>query len=166
MAVYIALGSNLGDREQNLREALGLLPPLVAVEAVSALYESKPQSPAPPPDYLNAACRVATELAPHDLLQYLKDIERRLGRVPGPRWSPRPIDLDIALYDGLVLEEQDLVIPHPRLLERNFVLQPLLDLDSSLVHPRSGEKLADVLAKVGKEGLKLFLQPGWNLPGP
>ena len=166
MAVYIALGSNLGDREHNLRQALRLLPPLVQVEAVSALYESKPQPPAPPPDYLNAACRAATELAPHELLRHLQDIERRLGRTPGPRWSPRPIDLDIALYDGLVLEDPDLVIPHPRLLERNFVLQPLLDLDSSLVHPKSGEKLVVVLARVGKDGLKLLLQAGWNLPGP
>jgi 2-amino-4-hydroxy-6-hydroxymethyldihydropteridine diphosphokinase len=166
VAVYLALGSNLGDREHNLRQALRLLPPFVKVEAVSALYESTPQPPAPPPDYLNAACRVATELAPYELLRYLQDIERRLGRTPGPRWSSRPIDLDIVLYDGLVLEDPDLVIPHPRLLERNFVLQPLLDLDARLVHPKSGEKLDDALVRVGRAGLGLVLEQGWDQAGP
>lgn len=166
MAVYIALGSNLGDREHNLRRALRLLPPLVQVEAISALYESTPQPPAPPPDYLNAACRAATELAPHELLRHLQDIERRLGRTRGPRWSPRPIDLDIVLYDGLVLEDSDLVIPHPRLLERNFVLQPLLDLDSSLVHPVTGERLGDVLGRVGGAGLKSVKAIGWDQSPP
>ncbi len=111
MAIYIALGSNLGDRKQNLVEALTLMTPDVTVEAVSKLYESTPQPPAPPPDYLNAACRVSTELEPHALLAYLKEIERRLGREPGPRWSPRIIDLDIALYNDLVLDDPDLVDP-------------------------------------------------------
>ncbi|HLF76147.1 MAG TPA: 2-amino-4-hydroxy-6-hydroxymethyldihydropteridine diphosphokinase [Dehalococcoidia bacterium] len=162
MAVYIALGSNLGDRERNLREALRLLAPLVQVEAVSALYESEPQPPAPPPSYLNAACRVATALSPRELLRHLKAIEQQLGRQPGPRWSPRPIDLDIALYDDLVLAEPDLTIPHPRLLERSFVLQPLLDLDPELVHPVTGERLDDVLRRAGASGLSLAEGIGWD----
>ncbi|HWC29805.1 MAG TPA: 2-amino-4-hydroxy-6-hydroxymethyldihydropteridine diphosphokinase [Dehalococcoidia bacterium] len=151
MAIYIALGANLGDRRANLREALRLLPPDVEVEEVSALYESPPQPPAPPPAYLNAACRIATRLEPRDLLHYLKRIERDLGRRNAKRWAPRPIDLDIALYHDRVVEEDDLVIPHPRLSERAFVLQPLLDLDARLVHPVTGERLSDLLSSV-KEG--------------
>jgi 2-amino-4-hydroxy-6-hydroxymethyldihydropteridine diphosphokinase len=161
LAVYIALGSNLGDRRQNLREALRLLPPEVVVEAVSALYESEPQPPAPPPNYLNAACRASTKLSPRDLLNHLKAIERQLGREPGPRWSPRPIDLDIALYDDLVIDEPDLTVPHPRLAERNFVLRPLLDLDADLVHPVLGLPLSTLLKEVGEEGLKLAEVVGW-----
>jgi 2-amino-4-hydroxy-6-hydroxymethyldihydropteridine diphosphokinase len=161
MAVYIALGSNLGDRRQNLTQALRLMPPLVRVNAISALYESAPQPPAPPPSYLNAACRVTTELAPQQLLDHLKAIETRLGREPAPRWAPRIIDLDIVLYYGLIVDEPDLKIPHPRLIERNFVLQPLLDIDPDLVHPVTGERLADLLSLVGDGGLERVELAGW-----
>src|SRR5690606_2345692 len=125
--------ANLGDRRANLVAALDRLPPLVRVEAVSALYESPPQPPAPPPAYLNAAIRVQTGLEPEDLLAYLKQVERDLGRRPSARWAPRPIDLDIALYDDRIVDTEALQIPHPRLPERNFVLRPLLDLDPDLV---------------------------------
>ena len=148
MAVYIALGANLGDRRANLSEALRRLEPEVHVEAVSALYESPPQPPAPPPAYLNAACRVTTKLEPRPLLDYLKRIERDMGRSDAARWAPRPIDLDIALYDDRVVNDADLVIPHPRMTERAFVLRPLLDLDPELVHPVTGRRLADQLAEL------------------
>jgi 2-amino-4-hydroxy-6-hydroxymethyldihydropteridine diphosphokinase len=154
MAVYIALGANLGDRLANLKRSLELMPPKVEVEAVSPVYESSPQPPAPPPSYLNAACRVRTLLTPRDLLSHLKAIEVRMGREPAPRWHPRLIDLDIVLYDDQVVDEPDLVIPHPQLIQRNFVLQPLLDLDPTLRHPATGELLADVLRRVGGEGLQ------------
>jgi 2-amino-4-hydroxy-6-hydroxymethyldihydropteridine diphosphokinase len=158
--VYIALGANLGDRRANLAAALGLLPPEVTVEAVSPLYESEPQPPAPPPSYYNAAARVATQLAPHALLRHLKEIERRLGRTDTTHWAPRPIDLDIALYDDLVLDDADLVIPHPRLQERAFVLQPLLDLDAALVHPRLGVSLLSLLDR--GESLVKIADAGWD----
>lgn len=145
MAIYIAVGANLGDRRATMAQALRLLPPQATVEAVSPLYESEPQPPAAPPSYYNAAARIETSLPPHDLLRHLKEIERRLGRIDATHWEPRPIDLDIALYDGLVLDDSDLVIPHARLHERAFVLQPLLDLDPTLVHPRLGVTLASLL---------------------
>ena len=130
--------------------ALQMLPPQVEVEAVSSLYESPPQPPAPPPSYYNAAARVTTSLEPDALLRHLKRIERRLGRKDRARWSPRPIDLDIALYDDLVLETDTLTIPHPRIAERAFVLQPLLDLDPDLTHPVTGERLDGLLGVIGQ----------------
>lgn len=163
MAIYIALGANLGDRRANLLAALRALPPLVRVEAVSALYESPPQPPAPPPAYFNAAARIETELAPEDLLAYLKQIERDLGRGPAERWAPRPIDLDIVLYDDCVLKSDTLQIPHPRLQERAFVLRPLLDLDSELRHPVSGERLEELLADSGEVGLVTIQDRHWSL---
>ena len=131
MGVYIALGSNLGNRRANMAMALRMLEPPARVDAVSGLYESAPQEPAGPPPYYNAVARILTQLAPLDLLDHLKRIERALGRHDTTHWAPRPIDLDIVLYDDLVFQHERLVIPHPRLQERSFVLQPLSDLDPS-----------------------------------
>jgi 2-amino-4-hydroxy-6-hydroxymethyldihydropteridine diphosphokinase len=154
--VYLALGANLGDRRANIRAALTSLPPLVAVEAVSPLYESQPQPPSAQPYYLNGACRVTTDLSPRELLRYVKQIEWQLGRRPGERWGPRPIDIDIALYGDQVVDEPDLQVPHPRLAERAFVLRPLLDLDPTLVHPISGVPLARLLAAIGEQDLRPY----------
>ncbi len=161
MAIYIALGANLGDRRANLIAALEAMPPLVRVEAVSALYESPPQPPAPPPAYYNAVARIETALEPEALLRYLKQIEHDLGRRPTARWAPRPIDLDIALYDDRMLETASLTIPHPRLAERAFVLRPLLDLDPELTHPVTGERLEVLLEGVGEEGLVRVEGSSW-----
>jgi 2-amino-4-hydroxy-6-hydroxymethyldihydropteridine diphosphokinase len=162
VAIYIALGANLGDRRANLAEALRRLEPEVHVEAVSALYESPPQPPAPPPAYLNAVCRVTTELAPRALLRHIKRIEREMGRKSARRWAPRPIDLDIVLYDDRIVGERDLIVPHPRLAERAFVLQPLLDLDPELRQPLTGERLADVLAQLQGYELSQAAPAGWH----
>lgn len=161
MAVYIALGANLGDRRANLRAALEAMPPLVRVEAVSSLYESPPQPPAPPPAYLNAVARVETQLDPEILLAHLKQIERDIGRRPSERWAPRLIDLDIALFDDRIVDTPALQVPHPRLIERAFVLRPLLDLDPELTHPLTGERLEEVLRAVGEEGLVQVEDDGW-----
>ena len=161
MTVYLALGANLGDRRANLIAALGRLPPLVRVEAVSALYESPPQPPAPPPAYLNAAARVETELEPEALLSYLKQIEHDIGRRAGERWAPRPIDLDIALYDDRVVDSETLQIPHPRLPDRAFVLRPLLDIEPDLVHPVGGERLDAMLERVGEDELLRVADRQW-----
>jgi 2-amino-4-hydroxy-6-hydroxymethyldihydropteridine diphosphokinase len=165
VAAYIALGANLGDRRANLAEALRRMEPDIHVEAVSALYESPPQPPAPPPAYLNAACRVATSLEPLDLLDRLKRIERDLGREAAERWAPRPIDLDIALYNDRIVDEPGLVIPHPRLTERAFVLRPLLDLDPNLTHPATGERLSDLLRRLSEQTLTKVGPLGWELEG-
>ena len=163
MAVYIVLGSNLGDRKGNLRAALAAMPSAVRAEAVSALYESPPQPPAPPPSYLNAAARVSTDLDPEALLVYLKQLETDLGRTPSERWAPRVIDLDIALYDDRTVQTDALEIPHPRLVERNFVLRPLLDLDPDLRHPVTGERLETLLERVGEADLTRIAGTGWHL---
>jgi 2-amino-4-hydroxy-6-hydroxymethyldihydropteridine diphosphokinase len=140
-----------------------MLEPLARVEAVSALYESPPQPPAPPPAYLNAACRVVTGLTPLLLLRHLKRIEGLIGRHDLVGWSPRPIDLDIVLFNDEVIDSSDLAIPHPRMLERAFVLQPLLDLNSDLVHPVSGTRLDDDLRQLDGQGLVTVAPPGWHI---
>jgi 2-amino-4-hydroxy-6-hydroxymethyldihydropteridine diphosphokinase len=152
--IYLALGSNLGNRQANLAMALRMLEPLVRVEAVSPLYESAPQPPAPPPDYLNCACRVVTGLTPAALLRCVKQIERLIGRREDERWAPRPIDVDIVLYGDEVVEAVALSIPHARLAERAFVLRPLLDLDAELVDPRTGERLEALLRRLGAYELR------------
>src|SRR5437867_665789 len=122
---YIGLGSNLGNREANLRMALRLMTRLSRVEAVSALYESDPVGPEQPP-YYNAACRIETGLEPLPLLRFLQSIEHEIGRRSGgERWGPRPIDLDLLLYDDRIVDSDDLSVPHPRLSERAFALAPL-----------------------------------------
>ncbi|HWO73212.1 MAG TPA: 2-amino-4-hydroxy-6-hydroxymethyldihydropteridine diphosphokinase [Dehalococcoidia bacterium] len=160
--IYLVLGSNLGNRQANMAMALRMLAPLARVEAVSALYESPPQPPAPPPPYLNAACRIVTGLRPDALLRHVKQIEREIGRYGGERWAPRPIDIDIALYDDQVIDLPELSVPHPRLEERAFFLRPLLDLDADLTHPATGEKLVDVLRRVGEDGLVRIAEVGWE----
>jgi 2-amino-4-hydroxy-6-hydroxymethyldihydropteridine diphosphokinase len=158
--IYLALGSNLGNRRANLALALRMLEPLVRVEAVSALYESPPQPPAPPPPYLNCACRVVTGLSPLLLLRHVKRIEHTIGRRSAEHWAPRPIDIDIVLFEDETLETEELTIPHPRLAERPFVLQPLLDLDSKLVHPATGERFS----ASWKEELSRVAEQGWAMP--
>jgi 2-amino-4-hydroxy-6-hydroxymethyldihydropteridine diphosphokinase len=145
--IYVALGSNLGDRRVNLQRALELLPPLAEVEALSPIYESTPQPPAPPPAYFNAVCRLRTDLRPEALLAHLKQIEAKMGRRPSAHWAPRVIDLDLVLYNDETLESPSLTIPHPRMHERAFVLAPLRDLgvelDATLVTLTGLQKITD-----------------------
>jgi len=161
--IYLALGSNLGNRQANMALALRMLEPLARVEAVSALYESPPQAPAPPPVYFNAACRVVTGLTPLLLLRHLKRIEGLIGRHDNVRWSPRPIDLDIVLFGDEVIESDELVIPHPRMLERAFVLRPLLDLDADLIHPVSARRLDADISGLGDHGVEQIAPVGWHV---
>ena len=168
--IYLALGANLGNRQANIALALRMLEPLVRVEAVSSLYESPPQGgalslskgPAGQPPYYNAACRVITGLRPLALLRHVQRVEDAIGRRAGERWGPRPVDIDIALYEDLVLSAAGLTIPHPMLKERAFVLRPVLDIDPDAVDPASGERLADVLARVGEGSLKLIVAGEWH----
>ena len=160
--IYLALGSNLGNRQANMELSMRMMEPLVRVEAVSPLYESSPQPPAPAPDYLNAVCRVVTGLPPNLLLSHLKRIESGIGRHSRQHWQPRPIDLDILLYyDGIVTSDE-LTLPHPRLLERAFVLRPLLDLAPDLVYPPTGESLDTALTKIEALGLRQIGGADWT----
>jgi 2-amino-4-hydroxy-6-hydroxymethyldihydropteridine diphosphokinase len=139
--VYIGLGSNLGDREATIRRALELLAAdgAIEVEAVSSLRETEPVGYVDQPRFLNGAAALRTELAPRAVLERLQRVEAALGRDrTGPRFGPRTIDLDLLLYDGVQVNEPGLVIPHPRLVERRFVLEPLAELDSTLELPGRG----------------------------
>lgn len=161
---FLGLGSNVGRRDANLRRALDRLAPHARVLAVSPLYETEPWGVAPQPPFLNAVALVEPRLPPRPLLGALKDIEAALGRKPGPVGAPRPIDLDILYYDRLVLEEPGLVIPHPRLHLRAFVLVPLADLAPDLVDPRQMRRVADLLAALPaaeRAGVRLAQRDWW-----
>jgi 2-amino-4-hydroxy-6-hydroxymethyldihydropteridine diphosphokinase len=162
-AVYLGLGSNLGNREANLRMALRLLDPLCRVEEVSSLYETAPVGVEDQPPFYNAACRVTTGLGPEALLRFLQGVEFEVGRRPGgPRWGPRPVDLDILLYGDRIVEWADLVLPHPRLAERPFVLVPLAEMAPDLRHPTLGETVRELLTAAGEQGVALVEPTGWH----
>jgi 2-amino-4-hydroxy-6-hydroxymethyldihydropteridine diphosphokinase len=144
---YIGLGSNLGDREGNLREALALLAELGEVRA-SSFRETEPVGVTDQPRFLNAAAEVSTDLPAHDFLDALLAIERDLGRDRSreERWGPRTLDLDLLLYGDDVIDEPGLTVPHPRLAERRFVLEPLYELAPDLVLP-DGTRVGDLLVR-------------------
>jgi 2-amino-4-hydroxy-6-hydroxymethyldihydropteridine diphosphokinase len=143
-AAYIGLGANLGDREETIRAAVAELPGVVAV---SPLRETDPVGVTDQPRFLNGVAALETELAPRELLDVLLAVERRLGRERRERWGPRTIDLDLLLYGDAVIDEDGLKIPHPRLHERRFVLEPLADLAPQLVVPGLGG-VEDLLAEL------------------
>jgi 2-amino-4-hydroxy-6-hydroxymethyldihydropteridine diphosphokinase len=139
--VYIGLGSNLGDREATIRRALELLEadPAIQVVGVSALRETDPVGLEQQPRFLNGAAVLRTDLAPRDLLERMLAVERQLGRErTGPRFGPRTIDLDLLLYGDRQIDSAGLEVPHPRLAERRFVLEPLAELDGDLEVPGRG----------------------------
>jgi 2-amino-4-hydroxy-6-hydroxymethyldihydropteridine diphosphokinase len=137
---FVGIGSNLGDREGHLRAALDRLAAEEGIEvvAVSRLRETEPVGPVEQGPFLNGAVQVATELPPRELLARLLDVEQRLGRVRGERFGPRTIDLDLLVYGDEVVDEPGLALPHPRLHERRFALEPLAELAPGLVVPGRG----------------------------
>ena len=154
-AVHIGLGGNLGDPVSTLREALALVAALpgVEVEAVSSAYESAPVGLEDQPAFVNAAARLRTGLPLEQLLERLLGIERRLGRVRTVRYGPRTCDLDILLAGDEVVDEPGLAVPHPRLAERRFALEPLIELDPALSLP-DGTRLSTLLEAVGDQAVR------------
>lgn len=151
---WLGLGSNLGDRERNLAQAAGRLSRTRGIEirGRSSLYESAPFGP-PQPDYLNAVLEVDCALAPAELLAVCKAVERELGRVPGPRWGPRPIDLDLLLADEIVAEPE-LQVPHLELHKRAFALLPLCEVAPRAFHPVLRREMRAILADLGDQGVR------------
>lgn len=151
---YLALGSNLGDRLANLRAALEGLEPRVHVLEESAVYETPPWGYSDQPAFLNMAVKVRTRLQPRRLLKTLKELEARLGREESFRYGPRKIDLDILFYEDLILNEETLTIPHPRIQERAFVLVPLADVGGQVMHPVLRRTVQELLKAVDASGIR------------
>jgi 2-amino-4-hydroxy-6-hydroxymethyldihydropteridine diphosphokinase len=134
--VFIALGSNLGDKHKNILDAVNyLIEEGVDIRKISSIIETAPYGLTEQPSFLNCVIEGYTELSPRKLLLLLLDIEKRLGRVRTIKWGPRTIDLDIIFYDDLVIDEPDLKVPHPDMKNRIFVLKPLVEIEPDFVHP-------------------------------
>jgi 2-amino-4-hydroxy-6-hydroxymethyldihydropteridine diphosphokinase len=148
----IALGSNLGDSLTILQQACASLAETEGIELIScsSWYQTQPIGP-PQPDYLNGCVLVKTKLSPLDLLKCLWQIEQQFGRERKERWGARTLDLDIILYDNLIMNNPDLQIPHPRMRERAFVLIPLAEIAPNWLEPVTGEKIIDLKNKFNQE---------------
>lgn len=150
----IALGSNLGDSKQILNQALEMLSQTSRIELIShsSWYETVPVGP-PQPNYVNGCAILQTQLLPEDILQILLKIEQQFGRIRQERWGPRILDLDILLYDDLILEMQNLTIPHPRMNERAFVLVPLAEIAPHWIEPLSGQTILQLSQAIDCSGI-------------
>ena len=152
--VYLGLGSNMGDRQNNLRRALDFLSQRLRVGKVSSMYDTEPVGDVNQPSFLNMVCEAYTKLTPMELLSLAKGIELKLGRAPGKSNAPRPIDIDILFYGNRVVTTPELIIPHPRLTERAFVLIPLVEIAPDLVHPVNGKTITKLVRGVtGVQGV-------------
>jgi 2-amino-4-hydroxy-6-hydroxymethyldihydropteridine diphosphokinase len=154
--VYLALGTNLGDRLKNLKQAISSLTPQLDVNAKSQVYETPPWGFEDQPKFLNQVIRANTYLDPEPLLKHLKRLEVALGRKESFPNGPRLIDMDILFYDDLVVEKPSLVIPHPRLQERGFVLLPLMDIAPALVHPVHKKSIREMAQACDMTGIEKF----------
>ncbi len=154
VTVYLSLGSNLGNRQANLDRALVLLAQRMRLGKISPVYETEPLGNTDQPRFLNLACQVFTHLKPQGLLTLVKGIEEKMGR-RGKSGEARPIDVDIILYGDSVVETPELTIPHPRMAERAFVLEPLAEIAPNAVHPVTGQKIK-AMRKAIKEKQGVF----------
>jgi 2-amino-4-hydroxy-6-hydroxymethyldihydropteridine diphosphokinase len=158
--VYISLGSNLGDRLENIRRALDLLNQAgIRVRRVSSFYKTEPVDFRPQPWFVNCVAEIETDLMPLRLLKTLQSIERDLGRRHGIAKGPRPIDIDILLYGNVVIRSALLMVPHERMTERRFVLIPLRELAPQLRHPATQRTVLEILNEAPDTGQVLKLKP-------
>jgi 2-amino-4-hydroxy-6-hydroxymethyldihydropteridine diphosphokinase len=153
---YISIGSNLGDKLDNCRNGFAALGETdgIIVEDLSKYYQTEPMGYTDQPWFVNAAARILTSLAPLDLLKALKSLESEFGRINNVRFGPRTLDFDIIFYNDMVIEIPDLIIPHPRMYEREFVLRPICDLAPDLIHPVLKKSSRQLLADLAAENQK------------
>jgi 2-amino-4-hydroxy-6-hydroxymethyldihydropteridine diphosphokinase len=155
--VYLGLGSNLGDRNENLKDAITSLPPQMDIKAKSPVYETPPWGYEDQPRFLNQVVKVQTYLDAEPLLKHIKRLEVALGRKATFRNGPRLIDIDILFYDDLILNTPALIVPHPHLHERGFVLLPLMDIAPDLVHPLTKKSVREMVVSCNLAGIKQVL---------
>jgi 2-amino-4-hydroxy-6-hydroxymethyldihydropteridine diphosphokinase len=149
--VFLGLGSNIGDRVKALKEAERLISEIDGVLVVSSasLYETEPVGIVDQPSFINSALKIKTTLRPTELLGGLKEIERKLGRVDTIRWGPRIIDIDILLFDNIVVNKKGLTIPHPEMAKRAFVLVPLSEIAPNVIHPVLKKSVRELVDDLG-----------------
>lgn len=164
--VFLGLGSNDGNREDNIKRALVLLEndKGIKIKAASSLYETKALGESLQPDFVNCVVKIKTDYEPRDLLKIAKSVEKTLGREPHTHMLPRTMDIDILLYDNIDLDSLELRIPHSRLHMRRFVLEPLLEIDKNIRHPVTNELLSDCLEKVKSQKMMKIMDSSevWN----
>jgi len=151
--VFLSLGSNIGHRLDNMQRAIDALGSIIAVQALSSVYETEPWGLTDQPNFLNSCLRGKTRLEPRALIKRLKEIETVIGREPGKRWGPRLIDIDILYFGKQVIDDDDLKIPHKQIAERAFVLAPLADIASEYQDPHSGKSVSEMLAMVDESSV-------------
>lgn len=154
--VYLALGSNMGNRLSNLKAAVLNLTPQMTVKQKSSVYETPPWGFTEQDAFLNQVVKVTTYLEPEPLLRHLKRMETALGRVPNFQNGPRVIDIDILFFDKMIINTPPLVVPHPRLHERAFVLVPLAEIEPDFIHPILQRPINKILEDVDRSEIKLF----------
>jgi 2-amino-4-hydroxy-6-hydroxymethyldihydropteridine diphosphokinase len=156
---FLALGSHLGDRLENLRQARNNLTQQVVIIKSSSIYETPPWGVLDQPPFLNQVVEAHTDLSPLELLTFIKQIELEMGRVKSERYGPRLIDIDILLYGDQIINLPDLVIPHPYMIERAFVLVPLTEIQPNLVIPGENRIVKEFLNMVNTSGILMFKNP-------
>lgn len=154
--IFLGIGSNLGNRVNNLRWAISELKKnkLIRVDKVSSFWTTKPLGQVTQPDFINAVVQIETDLTPSSLLFFLQFIEKKIGRRKYYKWGPRNIDIDIIFFDVLYIRKPNLIIPHPEAQKRLFVLKPILEISPEMVYPGTKVKIKDYVKKLEKENGK------------